>query len=143
MSFWLRDARSFAEALFSGPSGPPPSERLDWLMDDVADFIAQAGPRVLAIFAGGLTVASWAAPPLIGKLPPLSRLSVENRCRALDRMEETPLGLPLLAVKAMLCILYYEHPGSLREMGVTRVDEAAPSCLVDASRLGEKREVPS
>ena len=135
MSFWTRDARAFAEALFSGPSGPPPSDRLDWLMDDLADFFEQSGPRVLAIFVGGVTAASIVAPALIGKLPPLRRLSIEDRWRALDRMEETPFGLPLLAVKAILCILYYEHPGSLRDIGVTQGDETSMSCLINPGSL--------
>lgn len=112
-------------------------------MEDVEDFVAKSGPRVLTIFAGGLTVASLLAPALIGKVPPLSRLSVEERCRALDRLEETPLGLPLLAVKAILCILYYEHPGSLRDMGVTREGESSPGCMIDPKKLTQKREVAS
>ncbi len=104
-------------------------------MEDVADFVTQSGPRVRAIFTGGLTAATLLAPPLIGKLPPLRRLSVEDRCRALERMEETPLGLPLLAVKATLSILYYEHPDALRDIGVTRGRESAPACLVEPSSL--------
>jgi hypothetical protein len=74
------------------------------------------------------------SPPLIGRLPPLSRLPVAERCAALEKLEHTPLGLPLLAVKAMLCILYYEHPDSLRDMGVTRGDEQAPGCLIPLRR---------
>jgi hypothetical protein len=136
VSFWTRDARAFAEALFSGPSGPPPAERLDWLMSDAEDFVAEAGPRVLAIFAGGLAAASLLAPPLVGRLGPLWRLSLEDRCRALERMEATPLGLPLLAVKAMLCILYYEHPDALRDIGVLRGTETSPACMVTADRPG-------
>ena len=31
-------ARAFAEALFTTNEGPPPAERLDWLMDDLDDY---------------------------------------------------------------------------------------------------------
>jgi hypothetical protein len=134
VSFFERDARAFAEALFAGPSGPPPDERLRWLVDDLSDFLAQSGPRSWAVIAGGLEVATWLAPPLVGKLPPLARLSVEDRCRALERLEHTPAGLPLLAVKAILCILYYEHPDVLAEIGVTKPGEAGASCLVELRR---------
>lgn len=130
MKFWLIDARTVAEALFCGPEGPPPASRLDWLIDDIDDFIAQSGPRVRAIFAGGVFAATWLAPPLIGKLPPLARLSIPERCEALEKMEQTPLGLPLLGVKAMLSILYYEHPDALRDAGVIQGEESSPGCLV-------------
>jgi len=134
VSLFDRDARAFAEALFAGPEGPPPDERLRWLVADLADFLEQSGPRAWAVITGGLEVATWLAPPLIGKLPPLSRLSVEERCRALDKLEHSPAGLPLLAVKAILCILYYEHPDSLAEIGVTKPGESAPGCLVELRR---------
>ena len=128
MDRWHADARAVAEALFSREDGPPPAARLDWLVADVADFLREAGPRVRVIFTGGLAVATWLAPPLVGRAPPLSRLSVSDRCLALDRLEHSPLGLSLLAVKAMLCIPYYEHPDSLSEIGVTRPGQATPPC---------------
>jgi hypothetical protein len=94
VSLFDRDARAFAEALFAGPHGPPPDERLRWLVADLADFLEQSGPRAWAVITGGLEVATWLAPPLIGKLPPLSRLSIEERCRALDKLEHSPPGCP-------------------------------------------------
>lgn len=129
MNAWLIEARAFAEALFSTEQGPPPAARLDWLMEDLADFVEQAGLRTAFILKSGLRIANWVAPPLIGKAPPLVKLSVEDRCKALDRLERSPAGLPLLAAKAILCICYYEHPDVLREAGVMRPDEERPSCL--------------
>ncbi|MFO0547649.1 MAG: hypothetical protein U0271_04625 [Polyangiaceae bacterium] len=127
---WLDEARAFAEALFSTDDGPPPSERLDWLMVELADFIEQAGARTEFIMRAGLGVATWAAPPLVGNAPPLARVPVEARARALERLERSPFGLPLLAVKAILCILYYEHPDVLREAGiVTNPGETRPGCM--------------
>jgi hypothetical protein len=124
-----RDARAFAEALFSNEHGAPPAERIDWLLRELSDFVSHAGARTQLILRGGLVTASWLAPPLIGKAPPLAALSVTDRCRALEKLEHTPAGLPLLALKAMLCIIYYEHPDVLRESGITRGDEQAPGCM--------------
>lgn len=129
MSFWLRDARNFAEALFSDEAGPPPAERLDWLMRELEDFVDQGGARVRAILVGGLLAATWAAPAFARKRPPLGRLSIADRIAALDALEHSPLGLPLLGVKAILCILYYEHPDVLRDAGVLAEDEERTPCL--------------
>jgi hypothetical protein len=125
----LRDARAFAEAMFASEEGPPPESRLDWAMRELDDFLDHGGPRVELIFRGGLALGTWAAPPLLAKAPPLARLDVRERQIALDKLEHTPAGLPMLAVKAMLCIIWYEHPETLREIGVTTGDEAAPSCM--------------
>jgi len=125
----LRDARAFAEALFSTERGAPPEARIDWLLTELADFTENAGARATLILQGGLLTASWLAPPLIGRAPPLARLSVADRCRALDKLEHTPAGLPLLAVKAMLCIIYYEHPDVQRESGITTGSAQKTSCM--------------
>ncbi len=130
-----RDARAFAEALFSDESGAPPAPRIDWLLRELADFVSHAGPRTQLILRGGLMTASWLAPPLIGKAPPLAKLTVSDRCRALEKLEHTPAGLPLLALKAMLCIIYYEHPDVLRASGITSGDEQAPACMTGDSRI--------
>lgn len=132
----LRDARVFAEALFAREDGPPPPDRLDWAMRELDDFLTHGGPRVELLLRGGLALATWGAPPLLGRVPPLSRLSVADRRVALDRLEHTPAGLPMLAVKAMLCFVWYEHPDTLREIGVIEGDASSPSCLREtATRL--------
>ncbi len=113
-----RDVRAVAEALFCRDGGPPPAARIDWLCDDFADFIERAGPRAELVLTGALMLATWLAPLSIGKRPPLSRLDVAQRCRALDTLEGTRAGVPLLALKAMLCTMYYEHPDARREIGV-------------------------
>lgn len=50
------------------------------------------------------------APTLIGRRPPFRALSLEARVEALEAMEKSPLGLAIFGAKAILCILYYEHP---------------------------------
>ena len=111
-------ARAVAEALFAGDAGPPPEARVAWLVDDFDDFLESAGPRSALIIGSALRLATWVAPLMIGKRPPLARLDVVERCRALSKLESTPVGLPVLALKAVLSLIYYEHPDAMREIGV-------------------------
>jgi hypothetical protein len=112
--------RSVAEALFCREEGPPPADRLDWLCADFDDFISQAGVRAQTIINASLMAVTWVAPLTIRQAPPLGRLSLAQRCHALEAMEETDLGLAVLALKALLSIIYYEHPDSMAEIGVDK-----------------------
>ena len=112
-----RDARALAEAYFSDENGPPPAARLDWLIEEIDDFVRHAGPRARLTFQGATKAVSALAPVAIGKLPPLRGLTLEDRVRAIEKFEATQLGLAALGAKAMLCIIYYEHPDAAREIG--------------------------
>ncbi|MCA9515530.1 MAG: hypothetical protein KC635_11345, partial [Myxococcales bacterium] len=57
------------------------------------------------------------APWLAGRLGPLERLPVSERVAALERLERSPLGLSVFALKATLAILYFEHPDAAAEIG--------------------------
>jgi hypothetical protein len=83
--------------------------------------VEHAGPRSELIFRGALVIATWMAPLAIGRRPPLERLSIEQRCVALEKAEATAAGLPMLALKAMLCFMYFEHPDARADIGI--VDE--------------------
>jgi hypothetical protein len=109
-------ARSVAEALFLTEQGPPPADRLDWLELEVEDFLARAGTRSRFIVSLALFAVVFLAPLLSGRLISFSRLGVEERANALARLEDT-FGAPVLAVKAMLCVIYYEHPDAARFVG--------------------------
>jgi len=113
-----RHVRALAEAMFATDSGAPPPNRIEWVCADFEDFVEQAGPRSELIFDGALFVATWLAPPTIGRRPPLARLSLDERSRALETIEGTPAGLPILALKAILCTIYYEHRDARAEIGV-------------------------
>ncbi len=113
----LRHLRAFAEALFSTAEGPPPAARLDWLMAEMEDYLDAAGPAARFVFTLALTVVAWVSPLFIGAFPTLARLEVADRVRALTRMEESFASAPILAVKAFLCVVYYEHPEVQRECG--------------------------
>lgn len=122
-----RHLRALAEAMFATPTGPPPRNRIEWLCADFEDFVEQAGPRSELIFDGALFVATWLAPAAIRSRPPLARLSLAERARALHTIEGTPAGLPILALKAILCTIYYEHEDAKREIGIE------PGCMGGAS----------
>lgn len=110
-----RHLRAFSEALFSTDEGPPPAQRLDWLMAEMEDFLDVAGPAARFVFTLALTVVAWVAPLFIFSAPTLTRMPVADRVRALHRMEASFASAPILAVKAFLCVVYYEHPDVQRE----------------------------
>ncbi len=109
--------RAFAEALFSNEEGAPPADRIDWLMGEMGDYLDRAGPAARFIFGLSLYVVAIAAPLFIRRLPMLGSLEVPERVRALTHMEESFASAPVLAVKAFLCVVYYEHPEVQRECG--------------------------
>ncbi len=108
---------AIAEALFTTEDGPPPEERLAWLVDDLDDFFVRAGGRALFLFRLCVVAISVIAPLLVGKLAPFRALGQADRLRALERLERSPLALAIFGAKTTLCILYYEHPGAAEEVG--------------------------
>ncbi len=106
-----------AEALFTTEDGPPPADRLDWLVDDLDDMMALTGARGKRVFGLCLFAVSVVAPLLVFRFLPYRFLSSATRMRALERMERSPFGLAVFGAKALLCIVYYEHPDSARMIG--------------------------
>ncbi len=112
-----KTARAVAEALFADETGPPPSARLTWMLDDIDDFLSRSGPRARMVFSASMLALETLAPLTIRRLPPLSRLDRSVRAEAISQFEQTPLGLAVLGAKATLCIVYYEHPDAAAEIG--------------------------
>lgn len=116
----LRKAtRAFAEALFSDEASPPPNDRLEWALEDLENFLALSGGRARAVFQASMLAVTTLAPLTIRRAGPLWRLSIPHRIEAIEQFERTPLGLAVFGAKAMLCIVYYEHPDSAAEIGFT------------------------
>ena len=109
--------RAFAEALFSTEAGAPSTERIDWLMKEMEEYLQLAGPAARVIFGLALFAVTWLSPLFIRRLPTLRNLDLAERVEALTRMEESFASAPVLAVKAFLCVVYYEHPDVQREIG--------------------------
>lgn len=112
----LRELRSIAEALFATEQGPPPSERLDWLDRELEDFLARCGRPARWTFSGLAFAVNMLTPLLVGRFARLEELDLSQRIAALTATERK-LGEPFLPLKALLCILYYEHPDARREIG--------------------------
>ena len=113
----LRGLRAISEALFATAQSPPPSTRLDWLDGEIEDFLARRARTVRWSFALLVFVVSVLAPVLVGRFCRLHRLHLPERIAALTAMERR-FGEPLIGLKALLCVLYYEHADSRREIGV-------------------------
>jgi hypothetical protein len=107
---------AIAEAAFSTEAGAPPADRIEWLRREYVDLMSRASGRGRFLFWAGAVVVSIAAPAMIGKLTAFRRLSLPERVAALRRFEAHPLGSILIALRAILCLLWYEHPGVARDV---------------------------
>lgn len=110
----VRALVAIAEALFSREGAPPPRERLEWVGVEAEDFLARAGRRTRFVLSLLVWVVCLLGPLMIGRLARLPSLALGDRVRALEGLERR-FGEPLIAVKALLCLLYYEHPDGARE----------------------------
>lgn len=128
----LARARVFAEALFSTEDGPPDPARVEWHIQDFRDFLGRAGGNARLVLWACLLACNWLAPLFIRRLPTLADLSPEERAHALDRVERTSFGPIALGPKAILCMLWFEHPDTQRE---TRTE---PSCLLPVIQEGAR-----
>ena len=120
-----------AEAVFTTETGPPDPERMQWLARELEDFLARSGARTRFLLGLASFAVAIAAPLFAGRLPPLRRLPLRERARALALMEDSRFGAPVLAVKALLCVLYYEHPAAAESVGFDG------ACLTGARRALE------
>lgn len=109
--------RVVAEAVFATGAGAPPAERLDWLCLELEDFLARAGSQTRLTLRLALLAISVLAPLVVLRFTPLKRMPVAERARAIGQLEHSSLGAPVLAIKALLCVLYYEHPDAAEEIG--------------------------
>lgn len=109
--------RLLTEAIFGDLGGPPPPARVDWVVAEVEDVLAHAGPQMRLTMAAATLAIVWTAPLCIGRLGSLGALPFRERVRAVGALEASGLGGPVLAVKALLCILYYEHTDAAAEVG--------------------------
>ena len=112
----LRRARLIAEGLFS-EEGPVPKDRLDWLETDLGDFFGHVSRRARLIFWATCAAVYYLAPLTAGRFRTLGSLEWHERVHAIEAFEKTPLSLALLGCKAILSIVYFEHPDAAAEIG--------------------------
>ncbi len=119
-----------AEAAFTTRVGPPPQARMDWLALEMEDYLARSGSRTRFIL-GLAVLAVWLLAPLgVKRLTSLERMSLGDRIQALTQLEAGRFGGAVLAVKALLCVVYYEHPNAAEEIGFDGL------CLTEARERG-------
>lgn len=121
-----RYLRDVSEALFYRGT-PLPRERLDWVEHEAMATLINAGRRARLLFSSALFLAAWLAPLFVRRPPTISRLPLALRITALSRLEESPLGAPLvMGLKTVLCFIYYEQAEPLREIGQTSTCSRPP-----------------
>lgn len=113
---WHRDLHALASVLFATAQGLPPDARLNWTVRQIDDILGNIRGRGAFVYRLSVAVVSWLAPFFVFRLPTFRRLSQDQRILALERFEQSPLGLMLFAIKALLCIAYYEHPDAAEEI---------------------------
>ena len=114
----MRTVRAVGEALFSDGKVAPAAGPLDWACDEYGDLMSRATAKGRLIFLLATVVVSVFAPIGVRRLPGLHRLDLATRVRALSRFEEGRLGFALVAIRALLCLVYYEHPEVGRSVGL-------------------------
>jgi len=93
-----------------------PAERLDWLEAELTSFLGHAGAWSRFLFGACSFIVYFVGPLLAGKMRSLGSLSLAERIAVFQRLERGALSPTLLACKAILCILYLEHPDVFAEM---------------------------
>lgn len=111
-------ARLVAEALFQDEAGlSPPAAELDSIERELADFARQAGGWATFLLTACLLAVALLVPVFARRLRSIAGLTLDERRHALEKMEESGVSLPFLAVKAILCLVHYEHPDAAARIG--------------------------
>lgn len=122
-------AGALAACLFDHGQGVP-ADRLRFALVDVDDFTRRAGWKTRLAFLASLLLLEWLWPLAFGFFGRFSRLALERRLHLLERIEDTQLAPLLVLPKAMLCLVYFEHPDALKEIGY----DAKPLRVLEAPK---------
>ena len=114
---WLRNVHALGAVMFARRDGPPADARLNWLCREVERLNGAMRGQPNLVFKASLFAVSVFAPLLIFRLPPFRRLKFGTRVRALERFERSIFGMTLFALKAIMCIIWFEHPEEARAIG--------------------------
>lgn len=117
-SSWQRTLSSVAEALFESERGPAEAERVAWVVDDIDHFLMTVGGRTRLVIRLAVETVGRLGPLMVGSLGPFERLPLPRRQAALARLERSPAGLTVFALKTLLSLHWFEHPKTVRELGL-------------------------
>lgn len=130
-----REVRAFAESFFADDEGPPPSDRIDWALDDLGQMLAHAGTRARLLFRVSVLTMAFLVPLLLlGRPSRFSSLGSPDRLEALHRAERSPAGLAVFLVRALTSLVYYEHPDAAASIGWVK------TCLHDQRASAPRTE---
>jgi hypothetical protein len=111
--------RAFGAALFSHAEGPRP-EQLDALVDGFERHLVPVSVVQRSLLLLALELVRW-LPVLLFIAPrTFEDVSLEGRLRILERMDRsrfTLLLMPLIALKSLLSMYFFEDETELRAMG--------------------------
>ncbi len=113
--------RALAEAMFSHGDGPP-AQRIDALVREVDDYVSFASRTLRFGLLLMLEVVRFAPVLLLWRFATFESLALGDRVRVLEKMEQSrfvPLMVVFAAYKAILCLLFFEHPAEQRDVGYT------------------------
>ena len=108
-----------AESLFSDADRAPPDDRLDWVASELEDIAYHAGGRGLWTMRLVAFALAIVAPLFVRRVGTLASLPLATRTLALQRMEASFAAPLVLALKAVLCTVWYEHPEAAAQVGWT------------------------
>ena len=114
--FHLRSIRAISEAIFSEDSEAMDQARLDWLVYQYDDFMSRAPAKQRLLFSLATTILSILSPLFILRPVGFSSLTHQDKIRALRKFESRPVGKLLIPVRAILCLIYYEHPHAAEQL---------------------------
>ncbi|HEU4412070.1 MAG TPA: hypothetical protein VFS43_42910 [Polyangiaceae bacterium] len=124
----VRRARAVVEALLAdrdarGALVAPPAAECDRLVGEFALWVASGSNNVLTGFRLFFVLLEILPPFVVGRLAPMTRLSLAERVAYFEALEGSRLGLLaslFVAVKLPLCALAYEGGDSLSLTGFDR-----------------------
>lgn len=132
--------RALAEAMFEDAATSAKS-RLESFVDEVDDFVSHASKGLRFGLLVMLEVIRFAPLLLLWRFATFESLPCPDRVRVLERMESSrfvPLTLVLAAYKAILCLIYFEHPDELAVVGYSaerrRWVRALPVAMSEAAQ---------
>jgi hypothetical protein len=114
--------RAMAEALFAR-DGSPPRASLDAFVEDVDSFVSHASRGLRFGLLRMLEVVHFAPLFLLWRFTTFESLAWPDRVRVLERMESSrwlALTLVFAAYKTILCLIYFEQPDELADVGYSR-----------------------
>lgn len=89
---------------------------MDWLIEDLGDFAGRAGPKTRTFFLLTLMLVEF-LPLFFGFFGRMSRLPIEKRLAYLEKLDHSAIAAVIALPKALLGLIYYEHPEALLETG--------------------------